>query len=438
MIMSLKTDLRRLAVAAVALGAALCATAEQWDLQRCIDYAVANNIDIARYRLRAASAEQDVTDARDRFLPTVGAYGNQNFSFGRGLTAENTYADRNTASTAFGASLQLPVFQGLAGIRRVDYAKASLAAVLEQAEAAKDDLTLNVITAYLQALYSSEVSAIARGRLAISRAEMERTEALVAAGRVAELDLAQARAQVAQDELSVVTAAGDSALAVLDLTQMLNLPSASGFEVVPLADENPMLMSAAEVFAAAMGHNHSLRAAELGVVAAERNISLARTGYIPTLSFNAGIGTNYYRTSGVPNEGFGAQMRHNFSQSIGFSLSVPIFDAFATRNSLRRANIAHLEAELQLDDSRNALFKAINQAHTRALAAVRGRAAAAVAVESSRAAFEAMQTKYELGRANATELEKARNDYTNALTEAARTKYEAILRTRLLNFYAGL
>lgn len=429
--------IRKIAVCAAAVGCAVAAGAEQWDLQRCIDYAIANNIDIHRYELRAESARQDVTEARDRFLPTVGGYASQNFSFGRGLTAENTYANRNTASTSFGAQLQLPIFQGLAGIRRVDYAKANLSAVLEQAEAAKDDLTLNVIAAYLQALYNSEVSAIARGRLAISRADAARTEALVNAGRVAELDLAQARAQVAQDELSVVTAAGDSALAVLDLTQMLNLPSAAGFEIVPLSDEEPMLMSADEVFAAATGHNHSLRAALLGVDAAERNIALARTGYIPTLSFNAGLGTNYYSTSGMNNEGFGPQMRHNFSQSLGFSLSVPIFDAFGTRNSVRRAKIAHLEAELQLDDSRNALYKAIQQAYTRALTAVRGRAAAATAVESSRAAFEAMQTKYELGRANATELENAKSDYTNALTEAARTKYEAILRARVLNFYAG-
>lgn len=195
-------------------------------------------------------------------------------------------------------------------------------------------------------------------------------------------------------------------------------------------------MNAEDIYRNALLHNHSLRAAELSARAAEKNIGVARTGYIPTLSFNAGIGTNYYRTGGFQNESFGSQMRHNFSQSIGFSLSVPLFDAFSTRNSIRRAEVGLESARLQLDESRQQLYKAIQQAYTQAVAAYRQQDATAVALENTRQAFEAMTVKYENGRANATEFEKAKSDYTNALAETVRAKYELILRNRILEFYA--
>ena len=128
-------------------------------------------------------------------------------------------------------------------------------------------------------------------------------------------------------------------------------------------------------------------------------------------------------------------MRHNFAQSIGFSLSVPIFDAFTTRNSVRKAKVQMLNAQLQLEDSRIRLYKAINTAYTQAVGAEKKRDAAEVAVESSRRAFEAMKEKYNYGRANATEFEKSKSDYTTALAQAVQAKYEAILRARILQFY---
>lgn len=428
--------LTRLTAALLLAASAVTASADEWTLDRCIAYAIDNNIDVRTRSLQISSAELEVDDARNRFLPTAQGYASQSFNFGRALTMDNTYANRNTSSFAAGAQLSLPLFQGLGAVRRMGYAKANLAAVLEQAEAAKDDVTLNVISGYLQALYTSELSAVARERVAMSRRDLERTQALVDEGRLPELDLCQAQAQLSQDELSAVRAANDSTLALLDLSQILNLPADADFRIRPLDDSLPPLMTADEVFEAAMARNHTIRAAELQTEAAERNVSVAKTGYIPTLSFSAGLGTNYYHTSGINNESFGGQMRHNFSQSVGFSLSVPIFDAFATRNSVRRARIESENARLRLDDARMQLYKAINQAYTQALGAARQREATAAALTSARAAYDAMTVKYDNGRANATELEKAKSDYTNAMAESVRSRYELILRSRILSFYA--
>ena len=403
----------------LALWAAGANSAEPWSLDDCVSYAIDHNIDVSTRRLETLSGELDVTAAKDRFLPQLSGYASQSFNLGRALTADNTYANRNTSSFSVGAQLSLPIFQGLSAVRRLDYARSGLRAMVEQLEAAKDDVTLNVISQYLQALYSGEMLQVAKERLAISRGELQRRSALLESGKIPELDIYQARQQVASDELTVVNATNDSIMALLDLAQLLNLPSADGFSISPLADTQLPLVSADDVFRNALQYNHSMRASALEVESAEKNTALAKTGYIPTLSFNAGLGTNYYKTSGIDNENFGQQMRH----------------AFGTRNSVRRARLQEENARLRLDDSRARLFKAINQAYTQAVGADKKRRAADVAVEASRAAFEAMKQKYDFGRANATEFEEAKSNYTAAMAEAVQAKYESILRTRILQFY---
>ncbi len=413
----------------------LAAGAKTWTLDECVTYAIDHNIDVLNRRVSVQESELAVTEAKDRFLPQLHAYGSQSFNFGRGLTADNTYANRNTSSFSVGANLSLPIFQGLRAVRQLSYSRTALKAQLEQVEAAKDDVTLNVISQYLQALYASEMLQVAKNNLAISQSELSRRQALLDAGRLPGLDIHEARAQVAQDELSVTNAVNDSILARLDLAQLLNLPDADDFEIAPLGDEDILLPNPEQIFENALQYNHTMRAGRLQQEAAEKNVSLAKSGYIPTLSFSAGLGTNYYKTSGYQNENFGAQMRHNFAKSIGFSLSVPIFDAFSTRNNVRRARIQQESLRLQFDDSRNRLYKAIMQAHTQAIGAVKKQESARIAVESSLAAFEAMKVKYDNGRANATEFQKAQSNYINSQAQAVQAKYERILRARILDFY---
>ena len=428
--------MKRTVLLILALLSLASAYAESWSLERCVQYAIDNNINVRQRKVAESQGELEVTEAKDRFLPQVSGYASQNFNFGRGLTADNTYVNRNTSSFAAGASLNMPIFQGLSAVRRLAYSRASLQVLLEQTEAAKDDVTLNVLSQYLQALYAGEMLNVSRINLEISRSELKRRRELLDAGKIPELDIYEAEAQVSRDELSVTSAETDSVMAVLDLAQLLNLPSADGFEIEPLPDALPPIMTADEVFATAWANNHAVRAARLQQDAADKNVAVAKSGYLPSLSFNAGIGTNYYRTSGYDNESFGPQMRHNFAKSIGFSLSVPVFDAFSTRNSVRRARIQQESVRLDLENTRNQLYKSITQAYTQAMRSVKQMESSAKAVESSKAAFYAMQVKYDNGRANATEFEKAKSDYTSALAQHVQARYERILRARILEFYS--
>lgn len=420
----------------MSLSAAACVSAaDAWTLDSCISYAVEHNINVRSRVLQQHSAELEITEAKDAFLPQVSAGASQSFSFGRGLTANNTYANRNTQQTGFSADLSLPLFQGLKAVRRLDYAKSNLRAMVEQTEAAKDDVTLNVISQYLQVLYYGEMYDVACNQLNLSTIELERRQVLLENGKIPELDLIQAKSQVAQDELDKVNAANNRKLALVDLAHLLQLDDVESFEIKPLEDRGMPLMSAETVYRNALVNNHAMRAARLGVETSRKNITLAKSGYLPTLSFGAGLSTGYYRLAGEDNTPFHRQMSTNFTKGLSFSLRIPIFDAFSTRNAVRRARIQEFNARLQLDDTRQNLYKAIQQAYYQAVAADKRRDAAAVALDATKAALDAMTEKYNFGRANATEFEEAKTNYIKAASESVQARYEAMLRLRILEFY---
>ena len=193
-------------ICALAIATAISSAAETWTLDRCINYALDNNLTVKSRKIEIQSGELDVTAAKDRHLPNLSANASQSFSYGRGLTSDNTYTDRNTSNFGWGVNMSLPLFQGLSAIRQTKYAQANLRALAEELEATKDDITLNVISAYLQVLYAGEMCNVAEEQLRLGLVEQSRREELLANGKIPELDLIEAQSQVAQNRLSLVNA----------------------------------------------------------------------------------------------------------------------------------------------------------------------------------------------------------------------------------------
>lgn len=421
---------------ALAAATAVTGNAREWTLQQCVDYAVENNLTVLQRENETVQASNELTAAKDAVLPTLSAQGQQAWSFGRGLTASNTYADRNTSNFGFSVGLNLPLFQGLQAARQIDYQRTWLSASLESLESAKDDITLQVMAQYLQVLYCGEMEQIARSQAALTGEELNRRMALLEVGRIPEADMLDAKSQDAQARMQLVTAENDSRLALLDLTQLLRLPSTDDFSVSAPDDSMPVLRDPREVYDCAMAINHSVRYGQLQVDAAEKQISVAQTGWIPRLSLSAGLGSNYYNINGYNNESFKEQMRHNFSQNVGFTLSIPIFDAFQTRNAVRRAKVNHFSSQLNFETAADNLYKAIQQSYYQAVGARERFSASEAAVASSEASLASVKEKYGLGRATPVEFDNAKNLYVKALSERTQAKYELLLRAKVLDFYA--
>lgn len=410
-----------------------------WDLDSCINYAINNNLTIKARELDKLSGDISVSDARNGFLPSVSASASESLSFGRGLTSENMYANRNTTNFQWGLQAQMPVFDGLRSWRQLKYEKINLNTLLYQIEAAKDDVTLNVITAYLQVLYSYEVLQTAMNQVELSAYEVERQQALVNVGRIAEIDLLEAQSQLAQDELQVVTSQNDYTNAVLDLTQLLQIESVDNFSIrrIDEADMLPLIPKAEEVYRLALLNNYNIKANQNAITAASQNIEVAKTGWIPTLSLNGGIGSSFYTVSGFDNGSFGDQMRQNLSKMVGLSLNIPLFDGLTTRNNVRRAKLQHMQARLQLQQTETELYRTIQTAYYQASGARETYKTSVETEKIAREAFLAMQEKYNIGRATPQEFEQSKNSLLSMTLQSIRSRYECLLRYRVLKFYEG-
>lgn len=410
-----------------------------WTLKQCIDHALTHNIQIRQQSLQVKNQEISLNSQKMRRLPNLDAYANESFGFGRALTSNNTYANRNTQNTGFGLSTGIPVFTGFEIKNSTEKARLNLEAALKDLEKAKESLALEIASYYLNVLYNKELAEVARLETESQRLLLKQTEEFWKNGKKAESEVFEARSLLAQAELSEVKAAGTYQLAVLDLTQILELDSPENFTIAPVeGDTMAVTLEQPElIFLQAQSIKPEIEAEKIRLQSADKQIKIARSGYYPQISLSAGIGISYYKTSGYNSASFNQQIKDNFTQNIGLSFNMPLFDRMQTRNAIRTAKVQYSLQQLQLEDVQKKLYKEIQQAYYNAETArsqFRSCQSALVAAES---AYQLMQGKYLNGKATSTELQNQRTQWLKASSEQIRAKYEWILRKKILDFYAG-
>ena len=201
---------------------------EPWSLERCIDYAVSHNITIEQYRLRTEQQTIQLQTSKASRLPDLNASAGENFSFGRGLTADNTYTNTNTSSTSFSVGTSVPIFTGFQIPNQIALNKLNLEAATQDLEKAKNDIRTQVAQEYVQALYNMEILDVARRQVSIDSAQVARLQALLDAGRSSRDELSQQQSTLAQSHLTVTQAENNLQLALLSLSQFLELDSPEG------------------------------------------------------------------------------------------------------------------------------------------------------------------------------------------------------------------
>lgn len=413
-----------------------------WTLAECIDYAVVHNIGIKQSENRQKQQDLQLNTDRWSRLPSVEASAGQNFSFGRGLTESNTYTNTNTSSTSFSLGASVPLFTGLRIPNAIKLDRLNLEAATADLEKARNDVRVQVAQAYVQALYDMEIMGVAMRQVGIDSMQVVRLKAMKDNGKASLAELSQQEATLEQSRLTATQADGNRRLALLELSQLLELRTAEGFSIaVPdtavsrvLADGVP---APEAVYADALGVMPEVKAEQLRLQGSEYSIKIAQSAYYPQLSLSAGLGTNYYKTSGYKSAGFGKQMQNNFSQYIGLNLSVPLFNRFQTRNSVRSARIDRLTQQLQLDNVKKNLYKEIQTACLNAVNARAKLKSCDRALQSSVAAFSLTQAKYENGKATITEFNEAKNNLMKAQSDLVQARYECLYQSALVAFYRG-
>ena len=431
-----------LIVLLVSLASIDCQAQQQWTLRQCMDYAIEHNISIKQQDNVRRQQELSLSTSRNSRLPDLSASASENYSFGRAQTLDGTYSNRNTNSTSFSIGTSVPLFTGFQIPNQIKLNQLNLEAATQDLEKAKNDIRMQVAQAYVQILYNMEIADVACRQVAIDSAQVKRLEAFVENGKASQAQLSQQQATLAQAQLTATQADNNLQLSVLALTQLLELPSPEGFSIVrpdntSLLVLHSSLLSPDAVYQEALTIKPEVRAEQLRLSAADKSISIAKAALYPKLYFNAGLQTNYYKTNGMQAESFASQMKNNFAQYLGVSLSVPIFNRFATRNNVRSARIDRENRQLQFDLVRKTLYKDIQQVYYNAVAAGSKYESSKQAQQSSQDAFKLTQAKYENGKASITEFNEAKNNYLKTESDLVQARYEYLYQTALLDFYRG-
>lgn len=415
---------------------------QQWSLRQCIDYAVEHNIQVKQREVSRMQRELDVNTAKNSRLPDLSASASESFSFGRGLTAQNTYSNTNTSSTSFNLSSSVPLFTGYRIPRTLEMQKLNLEAATADLEKAKNDIRMQVAQAYVQILYNMELCDVANRQITIDSMHVHRLTEMMKNGKASGTEVAQQEASLAQSRLTATQADNDYRLSLLSLTQLLELPSPEGFTISrevnqELWNEVHTLPSPDVIYQEALIIKPEIQAEQSRLASSAKNIDIAKSAKLPSLSLQGGLGTNYYKTSGIPGDKFFKQLNNNFSQFLGLSLNVPIFNRFETRNNIKNARLSQYNQQLQLDNVKKNLYKEIQQAYYNAVTSEAKYQSSVQAKRSQEEAFRLMSAKYEYGKANITEFNEAKNNLMKAESDLVRAKYEYLYQNALIEFYRG-
>ncbi len=420
---------------------------KQWSLEECIRYAIENNIDLKQKELERQNQEVTLHTSKYSWLPNLNASINENFGFGRSESKDGLIVDRNSANTSASIQLSMPIFDGFKIPNDIAARKLDLKASIETLNKAKEDLSINVASYYLQVLYNKEMLKIAELQVALSSEQVTKTEALYNAGKVPESQLYDMKAQLAKDEVTLTESRNNVKLALLDLTQALELErDGENFDVLEpeTGDAVEQYMSSIippdQVYDYAVGVKPQVKEQEYLLESQKKMLKVAQAGYYPKLNFSAGYSNGYYHNFGdgdYNNAPFSDQLKNNGQKSIGFSLSIPIFNRFQVRNSVRSARIAIHNRELLMENSKKILYKEIQQAYYNATAAQEKYVSSDKSVDASKIAFSYAEDRYGAGKSTVFEYSEAKTKYAQSLAEQTQAKYNFIFRAKILDFYHG-
>lgn len=415
-------------------------------LETAVQQTLANNLQIKQTEFQEALSEQDLLQARMNFYPNlnVGASGGMNWGLSFDQTA-GRLVTQSVNSAGMQVSTGVDLFQGFQRVNQVRINRYQLLASQSNVEKMRSDLTLAVVTNYLEALTNYDLWEASREQHALSLDQLRVMEINVEAGNNTLADLSQAQAQAATDELNITTALNAYDMSLLNLKQLMEMDPAVEIELVRPSVEQVRLsanrMQASEIFSQAVEHFPDIKVAEYNTLAAERGIALARGALYPSLSFNAGIGTNYssqavdFATQQfLP---FGDQLRRNRGESIGLSLSIPIFNQYRTRIGISRAKINYQNALTNEQLSKNNFNKIIHQAVLDLRSAEKRLLSTESALAAARQAFEVIKLRFDEGLATSIELSTSQTAMNRAEFDNIQARYELVFRSKVIDFYLG-
>ena len=416
---------------------------KQWTLRDCIDYALEHNITIQRNRISAESTQEDVKTAKADFLPSLSGNISQrvvnrpNSARGTIISGDNitTSESKTSYNGSYGIDANWTVYNGSKRVNTVKQQKLNNRIAELNVDESENSIEESITQLYVQILYSAEAN---ESTLEVSRKEFERGQELFNVGSIASSDLAQLEAQVSSDNYQLVTSQATLQDYKLQLKQLLELDGDIEMDLYlpQLSDSNVLipLPEKDDVYNTALSLRPEIEAGKLNVESSDLSIKMARAGYLPTLSLSAGIGSTNANGSDFS---FSEQVKQNWNNSLGLTLSIPIFDKRQTKSSINKAKLQKQTSQLDLLDNKKTLYKTIENLWLAANSAQQQSVAASQKLKSTETSYSLVSEQFNVGMKNTVELLTEKNNLLSAQQETLQAKYTAILNAGLLRFYQG-
>ena len=419
--------------------------AKQWSLRDCIDYALANNIQLQKAKIKEYSALEDVKQSQAALLPSLNLSTSQNVNYtpwpqqGRATVADG-YVQSSVDKVYYNGSYSLSgnwtVWNGNKNRNNVKLNKvAAEQARLDSATTANNVLE-QIAQLYVQILYSNEAIAVTKESLKTSQTNEQRGKTMVEVGKMSKADLAQLTAQRAQDEYAIVEAESNLRNYKRQLKELLQITSDEEFDVAVPSTTDDMALEAVpalnDVYAASLEQRPEIKNAKLGIESSDLGIKVAKAGRMPTVSLNAGVMTS---TSSMSDNAWGTQMKNNFSLGGGVTVSIPLFDNRQTKTAVNKAKLQKQSYLLDLQDKQTTLYSTIENYWLQAVTNQNKFKAARVSTESAQASYELLSEQFKQGLKNTVELMTGKTNILQAQQNELQSKYLAILNLNMLEFY---
>lgn len=428
---------------------------QKWTLEDCVNYAWTHNISVKQSELDVQSAQIEKSAGFGAFLPSANANASHSWNVGlnQNITT-NLLENQTTQFTSLGANVGIDIYKGLQNQHRFRKSKLAIIAAQYQLAKMKDDIGLNVANAFLQILFNKESLKVQKDQLSISEKQMQRTQEFVDAGVLPRGDVLDSKATVAADKQKVVVAENALLISKLSLAQLLQLDNFQEFDIVDAdyqaVQSEVMFQTPAAIISKAKENRVELKLAKTNMDVANKDISIARSAYQPTIQgfygFNSRISYadiplfdatgNLIGTRGpLP---FSQQFNNNKGHQFGLQLNVPIFNGFSAKYNVMRAKVAFERTKIAYAQSELDLERTIYSAFTDAQGAYKAYESALTARDARTTALAYAKERFDVGLMNTFEYNQAQTLFVNAQSEVLRTKYDYIFRTKIVEFYFGL
>ncbi|MRR23411.1 TolC family protein, partial [bacterium] len=422
---------------AVFCAATLAGQEKQWSLTDCINYALEQNIQVRKSAVSVSLGEISLKQAKDNMLPSLsGSVGeNVGWRLDAGGTDESLWvgSSRTTASLSSGLTL----FSGFQLRNRVRLAGLDYKSLEYSADQTRESVSLNIMSAYLQVLYSQEQVTNARNQADATREELALAAERLKLGAIANTDYLQVKTQLASEESSLASAVNNLKMAKLNLMQLMEYPVDGSFGIQS-PDINAIISTApsadaVSVFQEALEVKPQVKIAAINRESATVDLEIARGGFFPSLSLSAGMSTGFTEAAEM-----GSQLKNGFSPSLGLSASIPIFRNNQNKASVSRAKYSITNAELDELNTRNQLRKEVEQAVLDSESALLSYQAALNRYESSVESYNVSEEKFKLAAMNSVDFLIQKTILPTLRATCFRRNTKLVYSHKIIDFYRGV